>query len=85
MHSNRSSLEEKAFGENPDNGLVIACASHQLALRFLSASLAHSNGIALLKGPTGSGKTTIVSEQLDWSMRKAVVAMIDGASLTPRH
>jgi type II secretory pathway predicted ATPase ExeA len=85
MHSNGSSLEKKAFGENSDNGLVVACASHQLALRFLSASLAHSNGVALLKGPTGSGKTTIVNEQLDWSMRKAAVAMIDGASLTPRH
>jgi type II secretory pathway predicted ATPase ExeA len=85
MHSYGSSLEKRAFGEHSDNGLVVACASHQLALRFLSASLAHSNGIALLKGSTGSGKTTIVNEQLDWSSRRAAVAMIDGASLTPRH
>jgi type II secretory pathway predicted ATPase ExeA len=85
MHSYGSSLEKKAFGEHSDSGLVVACASHQLAIRFLSASLAHSNGIALLKGPTGSGKTTIVNEQRDSSLRKAAVAMIDGANLTPRH
>lgn len=85
MHSYGSSLEKKAFGEHSDNGLVVACASHQLALRFLSASLARSNGIALLKGPTGSGKTTIVKEQLDCSSRKGAVAMIDGTNLTPRH
>jgi type II secretory pathway predicted ATPase ExeA len=85
MHSHGSSLEKKAFGEHSDSSLVVACSSHQLALRFLSASLANSNGIALLKGPAGSGKTTIVSELLDCSLAEVAVAMIDGANLTPRQ
>jgi type II secretory pathway predicted ATPase ExeA len=85
MHTHGSSLEKMAFGEHSDSGLVVACTSHQLALRFLSASLDHANGIALLKGPTGSGKTTIVNEQFDSLSRNAAVALIDGANLTPRH
>ena len=85
MRTQRSSIEEKAFGEQANAGLVIACTSHQLALRFLESSLGNSSGIALLKGPAGSGKTTILNEQLAWSSRNAAVALIDGTNLTPRH
>lgn len=85
MQSQGSSLADKAFGERADNGLIVACASHQLALRFLSAALEHPGGIALLKGIPGSGKTTVVRELQDASSRSAAVARIDGTHLTPRH
>ena len=85
MRTPRSSIEEQAFGEQANAGLVIACTSHQLALRFLESSLGNAYGIALLQGPAGSGKTTIVNEQLAWSARNAAVALIDGKNLTPRH
>jgi len=74
-----------AFGEGSDPGLIVAYQAHQDALRFLSAELAHANGIVLLSGPEGSGKTTVINEQVDWSRRDTSVALIDGVDLTPRE
>ena len=50
----------------------------------MSSALGQANGVALLQGPTGSGKTTIINEQLGWSSRDAAVALVDGVHLTPR-
>lgn len=85
MQVHGSSLGSKAFGEYADAGLIVAYQSHQDALRFLSSALAQANGVALLQGPAGSGKTTIVNEQRGWSSRDAAVAVLDGAHLTPRR
>ncbi len=85
MQSPNSSLADQAFGALDGSGLIVAYQSHQNALRFLSSSLGQPNGIALLQGPTGSGKTTIIKEQKAWSARDVAVAEIDGAHLTPRH
>lgn len=85
MPQHSSSLGSKAFGEHADPALIIAYQSHQDALRFLSAELNQANGVALLQGPNGSGKTTIVNEQLSWSSRNAAVAVVDGIHLTPRQ
>jgi len=85
MKQHSSSLSSKAFGERADAGLIVAYQSYQDALRFLSAELNHANGVALLQGPKGSGKTTIINEQLGWSSRDAAVALIDGVHLTPRQ
>ena len=52
-------------------------------MRFLAAALAQPNGIALLQGPAGSGKSTIIKAQRDWSALNSVVALLDGARLTP--
>ncbi len=62
---------------------MVACQSHQDASRFLSSALGHANGIALLQGPTGSGKTTVLKQQLAWSSRDASVALVEGSHLTP--
>ena len=85
MPAHDSLLSSKAFGEHADAALIVAYQSHQDALRFLSSTLGEANGIALLQGPTGSGKTTIVNEQMDWSSRDAAVAKLDGVHLTPRR
>jgi type II secretory pathway predicted ATPase ExeA len=85
MRAHDSSLGSKAFGNNADTGLIVAYQSHQDALRFLSSALSQANGVALLQGPAGSGKTTIIKEQLGWSSRDAAVALLDGAHLTPRQ
>jgi len=79
------SIGNRAFGERADSSLVVAYQSHRDALRFLSSALGQANGIALLQGPTGSGKTTIVREQLAWSARDAAVALVDGIHLTPQR
>jgi type II secretory pathway predicted ATPase ExeA len=80
-----SSLSSKAFGELADPGLIVAYQSHQDALRFLTAELRQANGVALLLGQEGSGKTTIINEQLEWSARDAAVAFLDGVHLTPHR
>jgi type II secretory pathway predicted ATPase ExeA len=85
MEKFSSSLSSKAFGELADPSLIVAYQSHQDALRFLSAELGQANGVVLLLGPKGSGRTTIVNEQLDWSRRDASVALLDGVHLTPRQ
>ena len=85
MEKTSSSLSSMAFGEGSDPGLIVAYQAHQDALRFLSAELAHANGIVLLSGPEGSGKTTVINEQVDWSRRDTSVALIDGVDLTPRE
>ena len=85
MDRSNSSLSSKAFGELADPGLIVAYQSHQDALRFLSAELAHPNGVALLLGPQGSGRTTVINEQVAWSRRDTPVALLDGIHLTPRQ
>jgi len=85
MQAHDSTLGSKAFGERAEAGLIVAYQSHQDALRFLSSALGQSNGAALLQGPTGSGKTTIINEQLGWSVRDAAVALVDGVHLAPRR
>jgi type II secretory pathway predicted ATPase ExeA len=84
MEKTSSSLSSMAFGEGSDPGLIVAYQAHQDALRFLSAELDHANGVVLLLGPEGSGKTTVINEQVDWSRRDTSVALIDGVDLTPR-
>jgi type II secretory pathway predicted ATPase ExeA len=83
MLAHDSSLGRKAFGEHADTGLIVAYQSHQDALRFLSSALGQPNGVALLQGPTGSGKTTIIKQQLAWSSRNSSVALVEGTRLTP--
>lgn len=85
MPADDSSISSKAFGELADAGLIVAYQSHQDALRFVSSTLEQANGVALLQGPTGAGKSTIIREQRDWSARNAAVALVDGTRLTPRR
>ena len=85
MQELSSSLVSHAFGEHADSGLIVAYESHQDALRFLASTLGQPNGVALLQGPAGSGKTTIANEQRDWCARDVAVAIFDGTHLTPRN
>ena len=85
MQGRDSTLSSKAFGELADEGLVVAYQSHQDALRFLASSLSQANGVAILQGPRGSGKSTILREQFAWSGRDTAVAFVDGKHLAPRR
>ena len=85
MQELSSSLVSHAFGEHANAGLIVAYQSHQDALRFLSLALGQANGAALLQGPAGSGKTTIINEQRSWSSRDTAVALLEGTHLTPRR
>ena len=85
MKPKHSTLGSRAFGEHADPGLIVAYESHQDALRFLSSALSQANGVGFLQGPTGSGKSTILREQRDWSSRDASVALVEGTHLAPRR
>ena len=85
MRKNESTIIGRAFGEGADSSVIVAYQSHQDALRFLSEALAQSNGAALLQGPQGAGKSTIVRDQSTWSARDAAVAFVDGVHLSPRR
>ena len=78
MQAHDSTLSSKAFGDLADAGLVVAYRSHQDAMRFLASSLGQANGVAILQGPNGSGKTTIAREQLAWSARDAAAERRSG-------
>lgn len=85
MSKYRSSLAIKAFGKLANPRLIVAYESHQEAMRFLSSSLAQPNGIALLQGSPGSGKSTIVREQAGWMAQEAAVALVEGTHMSPRE
>jgi len=84
MQVHDSSLASRAFGEFADSSLIVGYQSHQDALQFLASELGQPNGIALLQGPAGSGKSTIINEQFGWSSHDAAVALVDGTYLKPR-
>ena len=85
MTSQGSTLARKAFGHSAGAGLVVSYESYQVALRFLTAALNQENGIALLQGPRGSGKTTIIREQVSWWQREVPVAVFDGRKSATRE
>ncbi len=83
MSITSSSIANKAFGENAESALVVAYESHQDAVRFLRGALDQTNAIALLQGPRGSGKSTIVRQLRDLASRDSLVVLVDGYRLTP--
>jgi type II secretory pathway predicted ATPase ExeA len=85
MTSQGSKLARKAFGHAADAGLAVSYESYQVALRFLATSLNQQNGIALLQGPRGSGKSTIIREQATWWQRDVPVAIFDGKKSATRE
>ena len=85
MRTQGPNLSRKAFGDSADAGLIVSYESYQVALRFLAAALNRENGIALLQGPRGSGKTTIVREQAAWWQRETPVAVFDGRKSATRE
>jgi type II secretory pathway predicted ATPase ExeA len=84
MQADHSSLGSQAFGEGADRLITVKYRSHQDALSFLLSSLRQPNGIGLLHGPEGSGKTTTVRELALQLARDADVAFIDGTHCKPR-
>lgn len=84
MKTHDSPRSKRAFGELADPGLVVGYRSQQDALRYLSSVLRRPNGVALLQGPAGSGKSTTLRELRAWSPRDRAMAMVCGEHLSPR-
>jgi type II secretory pathway predicted ATPase ExeA/pSer/pThr/pTyr-binding forkhead associated (FHA) protein len=83
MQENHSALGNRAFGEGSDSLTVIKYRSHHDALKFLQSALRSPNGIGLLYGPDGAGKTTIARELAMQLSSDADVAYVDGKQLKP--
>lgn len=84
MQENHSVLGIRAFGEDADALTVIKYRSHHDAMSFLQTALKNSNGIGLLRGPEGAGKTTVARELAMQLSGDADVAFVDGKQLKPR-
>jgi len=79
MESYGSSMVRKVFGGDADNNLIVTYESHWAAHRYLSSALEEANGLAMLQGPRGAGKTTIIKELVPQLKRKCSIAVFDGA------
>lgn len=85
MEAHGFSAGNQAFGAHADPIPVVPYQSHQDALRFLHSAMQRANGIALMQGPAGSGKTTIVNAFAESSLRDIPVTIVDGTRLAPRE
>lgn len=85
MQADHSSLGHRAFGEDADNLTTVRYRSHHDALAFLQAALRGPNGVALLQGPAGAGKTITLREFAMPLARDADVAFLSGRQLKPRE
>jgi len=84
MQANHSVLGDRAFGDDSDTLTLIKYRSHHDALSFLQSALRNPNGIGLLHGPMGAGKSTIARELAMQFSSDADVAYVDGRQLKPK-
>ena len=83
MQENHTALGNRAFGEDADNLTVIKYKSHNDAMQFLHGALQGENGVGLLCGPKGAGRSTIARELALQSSTDSDVAFVDGRQLKP--
>ena len=83
MQENHTALGSRAFGDSADNLTVIKYKSHNDAVKFLHEALRGANGVGLLCGPKGSGRSTIARELALRSSTESDVAYVDGRQLKP--
>lgn len=83
MNTQHADLARRAFGPEAGSLTTVAYLSYQQALQFLLSALSRSNGIALLQGPAGSGKTTIARNLAGKLAHDTAVAFVDGARIKP--
>ncbi len=81
MQAKGTGFSDQAFGEEAAGLVTVSYKSHQDALHFLEAALYTSNGVGLLHGPDGSGKTTIARRLKETLPGDCAVAFIDGTRI----
>ncbi|MDH3512575.1 MAG: FHA domain-containing protein [Gammaproteobacteria bacterium] len=84
MQAPHTSLGKGAFGEGTASLITVKYQSYHAALTFLTGALQQPNGLGLLYGPLGAGKTTVLRELSEQLSRESAVAFVDGRRLKPR-
>ena len=85
MHAPHSSLGKEAFGDGTATLITVKYQSYHDALSYLTSALGQPNGIGLLYGPLGAGKTTVLRELSEQLCQETAVAHVDGRGLEPRQ
>jgi type II secretory pathway predicted ATPase ExeA len=84
MQENHTSLGNRAFGGDADTLTTVKYRSHHDAIAFMRSALRNPNGVGLLHGPEGSGKTTAVRVLATQLANDADVAFVQGTHRKPR-
>lgn len=85
MQAKQSWFGHQAFGKEADGLVIVSYSSHENALRFLKSALQKPEGLALLQGSSGSGKSTIAQRLADVIPGSTAVALVDGTHLKPQE
>jgi type II secretory pathway predicted ATPase ExeA/tetratricopeptide (TPR) repeat protein len=85
MYDSFYHLSEKPFQINTDPGFLWLGEKHREALANLKYGLVDHNGIVVLTGDIGTGKTTLVNALLDSLDDKVCVAKINHTRLEPNE
>ena len=81
MQAKGMGSSDSAIGEEVHALVPVSYRSHQDALHSLQAALDTSDGIGLLHGPEGSGKTTTARRLEEMVPRDCAIAFIDGSRI----
>jgi len=85
MQAKQTWFGHQAFGMEADGLVTVSYKSHEEALLFLQSALNERNGVALLKGSNGSGKSTVAQRLADVLPGGTAVALVDGTHLRPNE
>lgn len=84
MYEQRFGLKRRPFPATPDDSLYYPATGHELALASLSRALHDEQGIALLSGPPGAGKTLLGYLLCERLKDNAVCAFLPNSHLANR-
>ncbi len=84
MQAKQSWFGHQAFGREADGLVTVSYKSHEEAMLFLQSALNERDGVGLLQGTSGSGKSTVAQHLSDVLPGGAAVALIDGTHLKPQ-
>ncbi len=83
MQAKQSWFGHQAFGKEADGLVTVSYKSHEEALLFLQTALNERDGVGLLQGTNGAGKSTVAQHLSDVLPGGAAVALVDGTHLKP--
>ena len=84
MDLKKTDFGKRAFGKESTVPVTVKYESQQKALDFIRRVLDGGNAIGVIKGPQGSGKSTVMRQYASALRRDTAVAFLDGMRFKPR-